>query len=293
MRPADFDYIRAGDLGHALDLLAAAGDDAKVMAGGQSLVPMLMTRLAQPRLVIDIGRLSELRQVVVEAGIVRIGATVTHADLEYGPAGAAARRAIPALESTARLIGHHPIRTRGTFGGSIAHADPAAEWCLLAHLLDARVVVRSRGASREITAAQFFQGFFTTDLRDDEIVTEVRLPTTPHAVTVIEIARRHGDFPIVSAGAAMTVDGGVCTDVRVGLGGVSDVPVRLRSVERDLVGRPPHPDLIARAAAVAGDLIHPASDTHGTADYRRRLAAVLTRRALVEVARAAARGVSP
>lgn len=288
MRPADFDYIRAGDLGHALDLLATSGDDVKVMAGGQSLVPILMTRLAQPRLVVDIGRLSELRRVVVEADAVRIGATVTHADLEYGAVGAAARRAVPALESIAPLIGHHPIRTRGTFCGSIAHADPSAEWCLLALLLDAQIVARSRDASREIPAAQFFQGFLTTDLREDEIVTEVRLPSTLQAVTVIEIARRHGDFPIVSAAAAVTVDDGVCTDVRVGLGGISDVPVRLPPIEDDLIGKPPRPELIARSTAVAGELVQPISDTHGTAAYRRRLAAVLTRRALTEVATMAA-----
>ena len=225
---------------------------------------------------------------VVAADTVRIGATVTHADLEYGSAGAAARRAIPALKSIAPLIGHHPIRTRGTFCGSIAHADPSAEWCLLALLLDARIVAKSRNASRVIPAAQFFQGFLTTELREDEIVTEVRLPSTFHAVTMIEIARRRGDFPIVSAGAAVTVDDGVCTDVRVGLGGVSDVPVRLRPIEDDLIGKPPHPAMIARSTAAAGELIQPAPDAHGTTAYRRRLAAVLTRRALTEVATMAA-----
>lgn len=287
MRPADFDYIRAGDLGHALDLLATSGEDVKVMAGGQSLVPILLTRLARPRLVIDIGRLGELRHVTVEKDAIRIGATVTHADLEYGTVGAAARRAMPALESIAHLIGHPPIRTRGTFCGSIAHADPSAEWCLLALLLDARISAKSVSAHREIPAGQFFRGFLTSDLREDEIVTEVSLPTTLQAVAVIEVSRRHGDFPIVSAGAAVTVADGVCTDVRLGLGGVSDVPVRLQPIEDDLIGKPPHPDLIARSTAVAGELIRPTFDAHATDAYRRRLAAVLTRRALTEVVRTA------
>lgn len=283
MRSADFDYIRVGDLEHALDILADAGADAKVIAGGQSLVPMLTMRLARPRLLVDISRLADLRYVLVDPEALRIGATVTHAQLEYGDLGAEARRALPVLRATAGLIGHHPIRTRGTFCGSMAHADPSAEWCLLATLLDAHVVATSLRGSREIPVGTFLCGFLTTDLREDEVVTEVRLPVTPSAARVVEFTRRHGDFPIVSAGVAVTVQDGLCVDARVALGGVSDVPLRLPTLEQELAGSEMGASLIAEVAAAAGDLVEPASDIHGTAAYRRQLARVLTRRALDEV----------
>lgn len=291
MRAADFDYVRAGDLGHALEVLASEGPDAKVMAGGQSLVPILMMRLARPRLVVDIGRLAELRYVDPEPGVLRIGATVTHAQLEYGRLGEEARRALPVIEAAAGLIAHHPIRTRGTFCGSISHADPAAEWCLLARLLDGQVVATSRRGSREIPVEQFFRGFLTNDLHDDELVSEVNLPLGPTGVRIVEVTRRHGDFPIVAAGVGLSMRDGRCTDVRLGLGGVSEVPLRLGQLERELEGRAPTPAVIDEVAAAAGDLVEPPSDIHGTTAYRRQLVKVLTGRALNDaVAMAAGSG---
>jgi aerobic carbon-monoxide dehydrogenase medium subunit len=282
MRPADFDYVRAGDIEHALQLLAGADGEAKVMSGGQSLVPILNMRIARPKLVIDIGRLPEMRYAEVDSNVLRIGATVTHADLELGRLGGAAREFLPVLAPTASLIGHHPIRTRGTFCGSIAHADPASEWCLIAMLFDATMVARSQQGTRLVSAADFIRGFLTNGLREDEILCEAQLPGGLGGASVVEITRRHGDFPIVSAGAAVTVRDGRCVEVRLALGGVSDIPLRMADIEERLRGVEPDPSVLADAAEMVGESLEPPSDIHGSAEFRRHLAKVLTRKALLQ-----------
>lgn len=288
MRPADFDYVRVVDLGHALEILAKEGAAAKVLAGGQSLIPMLTMRLVRPRILVDIGRLAQLRYAVVDSHAVRIGATVTHAQVEYDPIASEARHVLPVLGATAGLIAHLPIRTRGTLCGSIAHADPASEWCLLISLLDATVMASSHAGSRTIPAAAFFRGFLANDLREDEILTEVSLPANyPTGVRILEVTRRHGDFPIVSAGVALNLQEGRCADVRIALGGVADVPLRLRQLESELNGREYSDVVLDEAAQTATDLVDTSSDIHGSAEYRRNLIRVLVRRAMKDAARAA------
>ncbi|MEV7011214.1 FAD binding domain-containing protein [Streptosporangium sp. NPDC051022] len=282
MRAHDFDYRRVTDLEHALDLLAEFGGDAKVLAGGQSLLPILTMRLARPAILIDIGRLKELRYVEATHDEVRLGAGVRHWDVEAGALGAPARARLPVLGEGAALIGHHPIRTRGTVGGSLAHADPAAEWCLLARLLDARITVRSRTERRVLPAADFLRGFFTTALRPDEIVTEVGFGFVPTVARIMEFNRRHGDFPIVSVAVALRRAPGGDLDARVAFGAVGEVPVRVPEAE-DLLREGLSDAAIEEAAAVACERVDPPADIHASAEYRRRLVAVLTRRSLLAV----------
>ncbi|WP_033294086.1 FAD binding domain-containing protein [Amycolatopsis jejuensis] len=275
MKPSPFDYLRVSDLGHALEALA--DPDCKILAGGQSLVAMLRLRLAAPTLLVDISRLPELRTVSADG--LTIGACVTHRELESGKLGAPARAALPVLAQTAPLIGHAPIRTRGTFGGSIAHADPSAEWCLLARLLDARITARSRVGERELSAGEFFEGFLTTALRSDEILTSVRFPSVPDVALVREMSRRHGDFALVTVGVAVWSRG-----THIALGGVGGTVVRAQAAEQRLADGPLTEDAIAEAAELAVGACTPAADIHGPADYRRHLVQVLTRRTLTEAA---------
>jgi aerobic carbon-monoxide dehydrogenase medium subunit len=280
MRPPVLDYKRPEGLPEAISLLQAHGDEAKVLAGGQSLVPMLNLRLAHPGVLIDIGRLSELRflQPAAGGGAV-IGALTTHRQLEFaggllGPAG------LGVLSRTAPLIAHPPVRSRGTIGGSLAHADSLAEWCLLAVLLGARVTAAGPGGTRDIEAASLFQGFLTTALEPDEIITQVTFPVAAPAAALVETAYRHGDFAIVAAGAVLG------PDPRVVVGGVAPQPVRVAAAEQVLASGPPGEQLAraaGRAAAAAGD---PPADGAATAEYRRRLTAVLVRRAVLAAAAA-------
>jgi carbon-monoxide dehydrogenase medium subunit len=186
------------------------------------------------------------------------------------------------LPRAARWVGHYPIRTRGTFGGSIAHADPSAEWCLLAVLLDAVVVLAGPDGQREVPAADFFLGFFTTALEPGELLVEVRLPRPrPHAA-LQEFARRHGDFAVVAAAVAVDVGGDRLADPRIVIGGVDEVPVRIEEAERALDGATAGADAFAEAGRAAAEAVDPSSDIHGSAEYRKELTGVLVRRALAE-----------
>lgn len=280
MKPAPFDYVRVDDLDHAAELLAVEGDAAKVIAGGQSLVPVLRMRLATPALLVDIGRVRDLRYTTGEGGVVRIGALTRHADVEDGPVGAAARKALPVLGESARYIGHHPIRARGTFGGSIAHADAAAEWCLLARLCDAVVVARSTRGTREIPCANYFTGFLSSSLQADELVVAVTFPYVPNVAKLVEFSRRHGDFAVVASAVALDTDGPRCTSARIALGGVDSVPVRVPDAERVLTGSALCDEAFREAADLVRRAVEPPTDIHGSGDYRRQLAATLTERAL-------------
>jgi len=279
VKPQAFDYTAATSVDHAIEALSQLGDDAKVLAGGQSLLPMMNFRLARPTALVDIGRVPGLGGIDVGQSEVTIGTLVTHRQVETssipGPLGTLLREA-------ARLIGHYPIRVRGTFGGSLAHSDPASEWCQLASLLDATVVVRGPRGTREIPAADFFVTVFTTSLEYDEVLTEVRLPALDPTtrVNVMEFARRAGDFAIVAIMTSFAVRDGVIADPRLCAGGVSDVAVRLRGAESELLGQPVTPEVFARAAAVAADEVNPPADLHGDGDFRRDLVRALTRRAL-------------
>jgi carbon-monoxide dehydrogenase medium subunit len=283
MKPASFTYHRAHDVSEAIDLLGQLGDEAKLIAGGQSLVPMMNLRLSRPSALVDVSRLDELDYVRREGDRLRIGAMVRHRALEV-PVDPGPVEGFEVLSAAARLIGHHPIRTMGTFGGSIAHADSASEWCLLAVLLDAEVVVRGPGGERTIPAADFFRGFLTTALAPDEVVLEVVVAGPVPGTAVREYARRQGDFAIVVAGAAVEVTSGRIDRARVAAGGIESVPVRLPEVEALLRGAAPSAELFAEAGRLAQRSVAASTDAHASAEYRRRLTGVLVRGALADAA---------
>jgi aerobic carbon-monoxide dehydrogenase medium subunit len=283
MKPAPFSYHRARSADEATSLLAELGDDAKLLAGGQSLVAMMNFRLARPAALVDISRLAELRYVRADNGGLRIGALALHRDLErLSDPGLLAGFGM--LPRAARYIGHYAIRAAGTFGGSIAHADPAAEWCMAALLFDAEVVARGPAGERVIPAASFFKGFLETELRPDEMIIEVRLPAPRPGAAICEFARRHGDFAIVAVAAAVERDDGVCRDARIVLGGVASTVERAAGAEAVLIGSGLDADVIAAAAHEAAAGTDPPGDIHGSAGYRRRLIEVLGARAIGEAA---------
>jgi carbon-monoxide dehydrogenase medium subunit len=281
VKPAPFEYAAPTTLVEAVHVLDEHADDGKVLAGGQSLVPTMNFRLATPAFIVDLNGLDGLRYVTPSSEGTRIGALTRHVDLlgVRGPSAVAT-----SLRVVAPHIGHAAIRNRGTFCGSIAHADPASEWCVLAAALDARIAVESANGSRQLGAADFFQTVFTTALEPNEIVREVVIPELAGETTVAfeELARRAGDFALVMAYAAITVRAGRVVGARVALGGVADVPVRARDAEVRLIDAAVG-DVAAveEAARLAADACRPSSDLHATAEYRRRAAAVLTRRTIL------------
>lgn len=289
MKPPPFEYVAPETLEEAVEALARHGEEAKLLAGGQSLVPLMALRLASPGVLVDLNRVSELAYVRREPDGLAVGAMTRQRDVE----------ALPGLEDECAmlaeaiaLVGHVAIRNRGTVGGSLAHADPAAEWPALALALDAECEVRGPGGARTVAAADLFETYFTTTLAPDEILTEVRLrlPRGRVGSAFVELARRHGDFALAGTGAVLWLDDeGAVEDARVVLIGVKDTAVRSGAAEAALRGERPTDARIAEAAAAVGADIEPVSDVHATADYRRHLAVVLTRRAL-ETARARAEG---
>lgn len=283
MKPAPFEYLRAEDRQHALSLLGEHGDEAKLLAGGQSLAAVMNLRLSRPERLIDIDRVAGLSAVTFEREVLRVGALTRHRHLEVYPGDLGNHEL---LRRAARYIGHYPVRTRGTVGGSIAHADPSAEWVLLAALLDAEVVAESVRGPRRIPAASFFEGYFTTALADDELVTEVRFPAPGAHSAITEYARRHGDFAIVAAAVSFDLDAdGRCQDPRIALGGVASVPLRVPDAAAALAGRAPDATAITQAATAAAEAIDPARDGHGDASYRRHLTRTLVARALTAAVR--------
>ena len=281
-----FEYAAPETLEDALALLHEHRDEAKVLAGGQSLVPLLNYRLARPRVVVDINGLP-LDGVRVDDGRLRLGALVRHHQLEESDTIA---RHCPVLREAARLIGNVRVRTLGTLGGSLAHADPAAELPAVMAALDARLTVASASGRRSIAARDFVTGPLTTALAPDEIVTEVEVSTSPaRGFAVEEFARRAGDFGLVVVVALVRVDrGGRVADARLALGGVADRPVRAAAAEEALRGQEPTAAVLAGAAEIARDRLDPPSDAFASGPYRRLLAGVLGRRAL---ARAVARAI--
>jgi len=278
MKPAPFDYHRVDTVEDALERLGELGDDAKVLAGGQSLVPMMNFRIVRPPVLVDITRVPDLKYVARDDGTLRIGALALHREIEHADDDLLGGFGV--LKAAAPLVGHFPIRARGTFGGSVAHGDPASEWCMLTMLLDGEIVARGPDGERVIPAADFFLGFFTTALEPGEILTEVRLADPPDGAAIEEFARRHGDFAIVAAAAAVDVEDGACTRARVVVGGVDEVPLRVEAAEEVLAGSDLGAEAIEEAAQAAARAVEPGSDIHGSAEYRKKLTAVLLRRTL-------------
>jgi carbon-monoxide dehydrogenase medium subunit len=278
-----FTYHRPDSLDAALALLAEH-DDAKVLAGGQSLLPLMAMRLGQPAHLVDVGRLAELAAIREVDGALAIGAGVTHAAAEHS---AAVASSAPAVAHALPLIGHAAIRSRGTVCGSIAHADPAAELPAVALAADATVVARSVRGERLIDAANFFEGYFSTALEPDEMVVEVRFPAPParSGAAVQELSRRHGDFALIGAVAIVELDdSGSVASCSLAFLGADAVPRRVEAAEALVVGGPPTADRFAAAAEVVARELEPTNDIHASREYRKHVAGVLTRRVLAEAA---------
>ncbi|HEX3883799.1 MAG TPA: xanthine dehydrogenase family protein subunit M [Stellaceae bacterium] len=287
MKPAKFDYHAPASLDEALALLARYGDEARLLAGGQSLVPMMNFRLVAPAALIDLNRVADLDHIVTDGAMVRIGAMTRQRTIEFSPLIA---DRLPLLQQAIKWIGHLPTRSRGTIGGSIAHADPAAEIPMVLRALDGEVVARGAGGERRIAAADLFLSPLTTALAPDEILTEIRLPAMPEGAgcAIEEFARRHGDFAIASVAAMVVHTGGGRYTVRLATGGIGAVPGRLGAAETILEQQGFGAAALAAAAEKAAELVDPLSDHNASADFRRHLTAVLTRRAAIAAARAVA-----
>lgn len=282
IKPPVFDYEAPRHLDEVLSLLAQYGDEAKILAGGQSLVPMLNMRLARPGVLIDINRIPDLSYISLDGDRLRIGATTRQAMVERS---SDVRDAQPLLSAAIRHIGYVPIRRRGTVGGSLAHADPAAELGAVWTCLDGTLHLRSQDGARDVPADEFFQFYYTTDINPDEMLVEASVPVLSENAgwSFQEMARRPGDFALVAVACTVTLDDrGVFEDVRLALTGVGPTPLRLRELEASLQGQRPSPDVFAEAAAAASRTVEPEGDVHASAEYRRHLSGVLVRRALEE-----------
>jgi carbon-monoxide dehydrogenase medium subunit len=281
VKASAFEYVRVSSVDAAVAQLAELGDEAKVLAGGQSLVPLLNLRLAYPATLVDINRIGDLSFITNGSGL-RVGAVTRHRDVERSELVA---RANPLLAAAIKLVGHAAIRNRGTIGGSVAHADPAAELPTVLVALDGEIEARSSRGSRRIAAADFFEGFLTTTLQPDELLTEVRFPALAAGSgwSIQEFSRRSGDFGVVTVAVTLTAgtDGRI-GEARVAFGGVAGTAVRARSAEAALAGQTPSAALWKAAGHDATAGLDPPGDLHSTPEHRRHLAAVLTERALVE-----------
>jgi carbon-monoxide dehydrogenase medium subunit len=278
VKPAQFSYHRARSIAGAVGLLTELGDEAKVIAGGQSLVAMMNFRLARPEHLIDISRIPGLDAIARDGDGLRIGALATHHAVETADLGPGFR----VLSDAMRWVGHLPIRTRGTVGGSLAHADATAEWCLLAVLLDARIVVEGPAGRRTVEAGDFFQGVFTTALEPDELIVEVLFPRPAPRAVLTEFAERRGDFAIVAAAVDLDAP-------RVVLGGVAPVPLRVPEAEAVLTQAVSGNEgcstrIHSRVGAAAAEAIDVRDEPGVSAHYRRGLVRTLVARACEEAA---------
>jgi CO/xanthine dehydrogenase FAD-binding subunit len=291
MKPPLFDYIAATSIDMAVAALAEAGGEAKILAGGQSLMPMLNFRLLRPSILIDINRIAGLGFIEETADGIRVGALTRHFQLETSPLIA---RQFPVLSCAMTHVAHLAIRNRGTIGGSLSHADPAAELPMMALLLDAKLHVVSAGGSRIVAARDFILDTMTVDLDGAELLTEIVLPKLPSKTGwgFEEVARRHGDFALAAVAATLTVSGGEIAQARIALTGVGPTALRADEAESLLLGRSLDENLTRRAIKAVREAIAPETDLHASSDYRRHLAGVLTGRALAAAWRRAREGAA-
>ena len=285
MKPPPFEYEAPTTIQEVVALLQQHDGEAKILAGGQSLMPLLNMRFARPTALIDLGRLTDLDYIREENGALAIGAMTTKRTVERSEL---VKSRQPLLHASTAWIAHPQIRNRGTVGGSMAQADPAAEYPAVALALDAEFVIAGPDGTRSVAASDFFVTFLTTALEENEVLTEIRVPVLPERTgwSIQEVARRHGDFAMVGAVTTLGLGGGgACESARVVLFGVGPTPQRATAVEQALIGQAPSEALFAEAAAKAAEgLEDTLSDLHASAEYRRHLAQVLTRRGLTEAA---------
>lgn len=279
MIPAAFDYAAPTTLEEALSLLAQAGDEGKILAGGQSLIPVLKLRLAAPEHLIDLGKIDGLSGVSEDGDFLVIGAMTPH---HVVATNALVAQHAGLIAKATQTVADPQVRHRGTFGGALVHADPAGDLPAPALALDAEFVIAGSGGTRTVSAADFFQGLFTTAVGEDEILTQVRIPkTTGWGSDYQKFTRVAQQWSIVGVAAAIRVDGGTIAEARIGLTNMGSVPLRATAVERALVGCALEEAAVKTATASAGDGTSPPSDTNGDADFRRHLAGVLTARAVM------------
>lgn len=281
MKPAPFEYFAPTHLAEALDLLARYGDEAKILAGGQSLMPLMNMRLARPRVIIDINRLNDLASISPGAnGMFTIGALTRQRAVERA---SLIRQHYPLLAAAMPFIGHFQIRNRGTMGGSIVHADPAAELPAVCLALDGEFVLQSTTRQRVMPAADFFRTYLTTAIEPTELLTEIRLPPWPPQARwgFQEICRREGDFALVGAAAVVQMDDrGVCQAAHLAMFGVGGTPLRLRGAEALISGQLVDDGLLNEVAHVVSEELEPDSDIHASAAYRKEVGGVVARRTL-------------
>ncbi|HET9281506.1 MAG TPA: xanthine dehydrogenase family protein subunit M [Candidatus Angelobacter sp.] len=279
MIPASFDYIAAKTLDDAISLLSKHKDDAKILAGGHSLLPAMKLRLMQPKVLIDLSRIKDLSYIKEEGGQIRIGAMTTHFEVEISDI---LRRACPLLPETASHLGDMQVRNKGTIGGSLVHSDPAADWPAAILALDAELVAKSAKGDRVIKASDFFVEMLTTALEPGEVLREIRIPAGKGKVGQAYVKVRHpaSGFAVVGVAVNLSIDSGKCQSAGIGITGVSPKAYRAAKVESALKGNALDANTLGAAAAHAADGVDVNSDLYASADYRKQLAAVYTRRAL-------------
>ena len=282
MIPAQFEYVAPTTVEEAVAALVEGGEDAKVLAGGQSLLPVLRMRLNVPSVLVDLGRVEALRGVRDDGDAIVIGAMTTHSDVYHDPL---VREHATVLCEAIEQLADPQVRHRGTFGGALAHADPAGDLGAPVLALGARFTITGTGGSRTVEADDFFEDLFTTAVAEGELLTEVRIPKYTgwggHYEKFVRVAHQ---WPIVAVAAAVKAEGGTISEARVGLTNMGSTPLRARAVEAALAGAPATDEAVRAAAASAAEGTNPPSDLNGDADYRRHLATVLTRRAVLAAA---------
>jgi carbon-monoxide dehydrogenase medium subunit len=285
MKPARFEYHAPTTVDEALAILQANQPDCRVLAGGQSLIPMMNFRLAAPAVIVDLNRIPSLAGIVDQGGMIRIGAMTRQRAIEFS---AVVAEKLPLLRIAIKLVGYLPTRSRGTIGGSVANADPAAEIPMVLQALDGEVVARGPNGQRTIAASELFVDAMTTSLAPDEIITEVRLPAMPDGAgcAIEEFARRHGDFAIAAVAVTIVREGDRCARARIATAGVSSHSERLRAAEQVLEQDGLGERAILQATDTAAEIVNPLSDQHASANYRRQLTRVLTERAIRRAAAA-------
>lgn len=282
MIPASFEYVAPTSVAAALEALRSDAEEIKVLAGGQSLIPVLRLRMAAPTLLVDLGRISELSGIREDGDALAIGAMTTHHEVATHPL---VREHAAVLAEAAKTVADPQVRHRGTLGGALVHADPAGDLPAPALALDAELVIASQDGQRTVAAAEFFEDLFTTSVGEDELLIEIRVPKhTSWGGHYEKFTRVAQQWSIVAVAAAVKAEGGVISEARVALTNMGSTPIRATAVEQALVGQPATVDAVRQAAARAAAGTNPPTDTNGDADYRRHLATVLTRRAVLAAA---------
>jgi aerobic carbon-monoxide dehydrogenase medium subunit len=287
MFPGNFGYVAARSVNEALDLMAQHGEEAKILAGGHSLVPAMKLRLSSPRTLIDIGSLAELRGLKVENGNLVIGALTVHAEVASSDL---VRRHVPGLADAASVIGDLQVRNRGTIGGSVAHADPGADFPVILTAINASFILQSRAGARTVAADEFFTDFFATVMNANEILTEIRVPLAAPAEGTAYAKFPHpaSGYVVVSAGALIAREpSGSCAAARIAIGGLGATPVRAAAAEQELRGKALTEQNIAAAAARAGEGTDPVEDSYASAEYKRHVVTVYARQAIEQAAKRA------